>query len=118
MQPEDLTRWGHPREYSDLTNLFLRYLASSLETTPFSPSPLSAESCLILPRLIDLTSRGFWTVGSQPAVDGAPSEDLLVGWGPKAGHVFQKAFVEFFCPESVVQIIEEKAIAEGEGLVS
>jgi methylenetetrahydrofolate reductase (NADPH) len=103
---------------SDLTGIFLRYLQSAIPTTPFSSEPLSAESKLILPHLIELTSRGFWTVGSQPATDGAPSEDSIVGWGPRRGYVFQKSFVEFFCPESVVQKIQDKAVLEGGGWVS
>jgi methylenetetrahydrofolate reductase (NADPH) len=98
--------------------MFLRYLNSSILTTPFSPTPLSAESQLILPYLVSLTSRGFWTVGSQPALDCVPSEDNVVGWGPRHGYVFQKAFVEFFCSEAAVQRIEGKALAEGGGLVS
>lgn len=38
----------------------------------------------------------MWTVGSQPAVDGARSDDPVHGFGPKGGYVFQKSFVEFF----------------------
>lgn len=39
---------------------------------------------------------GFLTINSQPAVDGARSDDSTHGWGPKNGYVYQKAYLEFF----------------------
>ncbi len=33
---------------------------------------------------------GYLTINSQPAVDGAPSDDPTYGWGPKNGYVYQK----------------------------
>lgn len=113
-----LAHWGHPKTVDDLTSIFLRYLNSELSTSPFSPSALSAESLLILPHLITLTKHSWWTVGSQPAVDGAPSSDEVVGWGPRNGHVFQKGFVEFFCGPDDVERLEQKIEAEGKGWVS
>ncbi len=71
----------------------------------------------ILPHLEKLTKRGWWTVGSQPAVDGAPSSDEVFGWGPRAGFVFQKGFVEFFCTEDDLDIIEKKVADNGKGWV-
>lgn len=79
--------------------------------------PLSPESLMILPHLERLTRRGLWTVGSQPAVDGANSNDDVVGWGPRAGYVFQKGFVEFFCEESEVDKIERQVQQRGNGWV-
>jgi methylenetetrahydrofolate reductase (NADPH) len=110
---EALSQWGSPRSTDDLTSLFLRYLEGTLDSTPFSSGPLSAESRAILPQLSQLTRRGLWTVGSQPAVDGAPSTDAAVGWGPAGGWVFQKAFVEFFAEEDEVIRIERAAAASG-----
>lgn len=52
-------------------------------------------------------------MGSQPAVDGANSSDDVVGWGPRAGYVFQKCFVEFFCSEEDVSAIEQKVQDKG-----
>ena len=40
-----------------------------------------------------------------------------MGWGPAAGYVFQKGFVEFFCEESDVAVIEEKIKNKGNGWV-
>ena len=40
-----------------------------------------------------------------------------MGWGPEAGYVFQKGFVEFFCEESDVTMIEEMIKEKDNGWV-
>ncbi|THH29589.1 hypothetical protein EUX98_g4598 [Antrodiella citrinella] len=112
-----LNDWGHPKTVNDLTDMFLRYLHSKLASTPFSPTPLSPESVMIFPHLERLTRKGWWTVGSQPAVNGAPSTDEVVGWGPKGGYVYQKCFVEFFVEKEDVEKIEKKVAEDGSGWV-
>jgi methylenetetrahydrofolate reductase (NADPH) len=109
--------WGSPQSVGDLTAFFVRYLRGEAPSTPFSPTPLSPESKTILEPLERLTAAGCWTVGSQPAVDGAPSTDPVVGWGPRGGRVFQKAFVEFFAEEEVVERLERRVRDYGGGLV-
>lgn len=113
-----VAQWGHPTTEQDLTTLFLAYLKNEAQTTPFSPTPLSAESETILPHLISLTSRGLWTVASQPAVDGAPTSDPVVGWGPRGGRIFQKSFVEFFAGEEDLNKIARAVEDSGEGWVT
>lgn len=81
--------------------------------TPFSQGPLSPESLTIMAHLERLTKKSWWTVGSQPAVDGISSLDRVFGWGPKGGYVFQKGFVEFFCEREDVDLIEQRVIQEG-----
>lgn len=105
-----LKEWGAPASTAELANLFQGYLRGESPTTPFCDLPLSPESNLILPYLLALNSAEtqHWTVGSQPAVDAAPSADPMHGWGPPGGYVFQKAFVEFFVPLSVVEKLEAK----------
>lgn len=105
-----LREWGAPATSADLATLFQGYLRGEKPTTPFCDLPLSPESNLILPHLLALNSaeKQHWTVGSQPAVDAAPSADPMHGWGPPGGYVFQKAFVEFFVPLSVVEELEDK----------
>jgi len=97
--------------------VFLDYLHSKVPTAPFSALPLSPESLTILSQLERLTVKGWWTVGSQPAVNGVSSSDPVFGWGPKAGHVFQKCFVEFFCNEEDVDAIEKRVELNGGGWV-
>jgi methylenetetrahydrofolate reductase (NADPH) len=110
-------QWGNPASVKDLTQIFLRYLHSEIASTPFSPMPLSPESHMILRHLERFTEHGWWTVGSQPAVDGISSSDEVVGWGPPGGYVYQKAFVEFFAPRSDIDMIQDKIKEKGGGWV-
>ncbi|KAF8201493.1 methylenetetrahydrofolate reductase-domain-containing protein [Pholiota molesta] len=114
---EALAQWGSPKTLKDLTQLFLNHLHSKISSTPFSPTPLSSESLLILSHLENMTKRGWWTVGSQPAVDAASSTDPIVGWGPRSGYVFQKCFVEFFCETKDLEVLEYKIAKKGNGWV-
>ncbi|KAG8998677.1 hypothetical protein FRB93_013456 [Tulasnella sp. JGI-2019a] len=112
---EALSQWGSPESFDELVAVFVRYLQSDprTPTTPFSPDPLLEESRLILPHLLEMTKRGWFTVGSQPAVDGAPSTDRIFGWGPAGGYVFQKAFVEFFCDAETLQSLRQRVDSQG-----
>ncbi|KAG8847860.1 hypothetical protein FRB96_001375 [Tulasnella sp. 330] len=109
-----ISQWGSPETLEDLIVVFVRYLQSDprTPTTPFSPDPLLDESKLVLPHLLEMTKRGWFTVGSQPAVDGAPSTDRTFGWGPAGGYVFQKAFVEFFCDDKTLQALQQRIDSE------
>ncbi|KAG5353107.1 hypothetical protein C0989_010311 [Termitomyces sp. Mn162] len=117
MRNDEVSQWRHPKTLDDLTQLFLDHLHSRIATTPFSQTALSPESILILGHLEKLTKRGWWTVGSQPAVDSASSADEVFGWGPRSGYVFQKGFVEFFCTVEDVDAIERRVEERGEGWV-
>ncbi|KAG5638981.1 hypothetical protein H0H81_008201 [Sphagnurus paluster] len=117
LRNDAVSQWGNPKSLADLTKLFLDYLHTKISTTPFSPTPLSPESLMILPHLEKLTARGWWTVGSQPAVDGARASDEVFGWGPRSGYVFQKGFVEFFCSAKDVDVIERIVEERGKGWV-
>lgn len=97
------TLWGNPTTPAAITGLFTAHLSGKSPTQlPWSDSQsLSPETALILPHLLALNSRrNWWTIASQPAIDGLPSSDRIHGWGPAGGFVFQKAFVEFFLPAS------------------
>ena len=113
-----VSHWGNPKTVDELTSLFLRYLHSKITTTPFSSTPLSPESLMIFPHLEKLTSKGWWTVGSQPAINGALSTDEVVGWGPRGGYVYQKCFVEFFVEQKDVERIAKKVETDGAGWIS
>jgi hypothetical protein len=105
-----------PRTFEDITALSLSFLSGEITSYPFSTAPLSSESQLILPHLLRLASHSWWPVSSQPAVDGSPSEDDTVGWGPAGGYVYQKPFVEFFASTAVVERLE-RAIGKVKGAV-
>ena len=97
--------------------MFLRHLHAKIATTPFSPSPLSPESLMIIEHLERLNRHGWWTVGSQPAINGASSADEVVGWGPRGGYVYQKCFVECFVEQKDLEKIERKVREKGDGWI-
>ncbi|KAL4801628.1 methylenetetrahydrofolate reductase-domain-containing protein [Aspergillus unguis] len=100
--------WGYPVSPDDISKLFRRHVSGELYMVPWSEggaeedtSGLNAETETIRPELLSLVNRNWWTLASQPAVNGLRSDDPVFGWGPPGeGFVFQKPFVEFFCPAS------------------
>jgi methylenetetrahydrofolate reductase (NADPH) len=79
--------------------LFLAHIRGELDQLPWSEGTLNDETRLIEAELCALIEkRGWWSIASQPAVDGVRSSDPILGWGPRGGFVFQKAFVEFWIP--------------------
>ncbi|KAF2269545.1 methylenetetrahydrofolate reduct [Lojkania enalia] len=95
-----LKLWGHPMETADISTIFRKHISGELEAIPWSEQGLSAETSTISKELLALNSKGWWSVASQPAVNGVPSTDPVFGWGPKNGFVFQKPFIELFIPAS------------------
>ena len=99
--------WGNPTCAKDITKLFKDHVLGQLHAVPWSDevdhegmstSTLRAETVVIRKDLIAMIEKkDYWTLASQPAVDGVRSDDETFGWGPKGGFVFQKPFVEFFC---------------------
>ena len=89
-------KWGEPKSYQDIADLFVAYLNGKIENLPWSESPLAGEADAIKTALVDLNSRGLLTINSQPAVNGAKSDDPIHGWGPSNGYVYQKAYLELF----------------------
>ena len=100
--------WGHPTQVEDVNDLFVRHLKGDLTAIPWSEEEFNAETGTITDTLVQLNSKGWWTVASQPAVNGLRSSDPTFGWGPQHGFVFQKAFVEFFMPSAEWKVLLEK----------
>ncbi|RAK80390.1 methylenetetrahydrofolate reductase (NAD(P)H) MET12 [Aspergillus fijiensis CBS 313.89] len=102
--------WGYPVTRDDISALFRRHVSGELYIVPWSEggaeegsgTTLNAETEIIRPELLQLIDkRGWWTLASQPAINGVRSDDPIFGWGPPGeGFVFQKPFVEFFCPSA------------------
>lgn len=115
--PEDARRlWGSPVDEDDIAQLFTAYVEGKLECIPWCDIPVWDETVQLLPSLLRLNKpkkaggKSWWTVGSQPAVDGIDSGDPTFGFGPSNGFIFQKSFVELFVTEeekeALVQAIE------------
>ena len=79
-----------------MKQIFKSYILDEIPALPWYEEPLYAETEAIRSKLVYLNELGYLTVSSQPAVNGAKSEDPIYGWGPRGGYVYQKAFVEFF----------------------
>ncbi|KAI8590756.1 methylenetetrahydrofolate reductase-domain-containing protein [Geranomyces variabilis] len=105
---ECLELWNHPENESQVADLFVKYCQNELSVLPWCDSQMSGESDAIRSRLARINSRGFLTINSQPAVDGAPSSDPLYGWGPKNGYVYQKAYLEFFVSPAALAKLEAR----------
>jgi methylenetetrahydrofolate reductase (NADPH) len=103
---QNIKTWGTPTSIKDISDLFARYMGGELDTLPWSESPISKEAESIQQDLIDLNRRGFLTINSQPAVNGAKSNDPVFGWGPRNGYVYQKAYLEVLVsPEYIAELI-------------
>jgi methylenetetrahydrofolate reductase (NADPH) len=104
--------WGYPTSRDDITDLFIRHIEGSLSAIPWNEEGLNEETNTIKSQLLKLNQKGWWTVASQPAVNGVRSTDQVFGWGPRNGFVFQKAFVELFIPSSDWKILRQKLSEE------
>lgn len=105
VKPEmQLKMWGKQLGCEqDVFDVFVCYLTgqcnkSGVKVTalPWNDDELAAETGELVERLASLNQRGVLTINSQPAVNGAPSDDQVHGWGPHGGYVYQKAYLEFF----------------------
>ncbi|KAI2321501.1 methylenetetrahydrofolate reductase 1 [Ophidiomyces ophidiicola] len=101
--------WGFPTSCEDITDIFRKHVSGDLHAVPWSEGgaaeeadSFNPETATIRPQLLKLVEkRGWWTLASQPAVNGVRSDHQTFGWGPPGeGFVFQKAFIEFFCSTS------------------
>lgn len=100
--------WGAPSSVEAINTLFIRHLQGDLRAIPWSEAEFNDETGVIKDQLVALNQKGWWTVASQPAVNGVKSLDPTFGWGPANGFVFQKAFVEFFVPADQWKRLHEK----------
>ncbi|KAI9497312.1 methylenetetrahydrofolate reductase-domain-containing protein [Zychaea mexicana] len=105
-------KWGHPTTPDDITRLFEKYILGQLNSLPWCEEPLQTETETIQQQLIQINRNRYWTVGSQPAVNGAPSGDAVYGWGPANGYVYQKAFLECFVSDKQLPALLDRLKAD------
>jgi len=87
---EAYSLWGHPTTFPDVCHLFARFCQGDLAKLPWSSHAPASETSIITDQLARMNEMGYLTINSQPAVDGARSEDKVHGWGPAGGYVYQK----------------------------
>ena len=75
---------------ADIGSLFSRFCTRQLAALPWSDQAPSGETSVISKQLAQINELGFLTINSQPAVNGARSDDKVFGWGPGNGYVYQK----------------------------
>lgn len=126
--------WGEELcSEQDVWDVFHCYLSGQLNKSgckitkiAWNDEELSSETSLLQEKLSEFNKKGVLTINSQvhlhifpemvtlmvdfllsikPNVNGAPSDDPVVGWGPRGGYVYQKAYLEFFTCQANVQAL-------------
>ncbi|PPQ78383.1 hypothetical protein CVT25_011606 [Psilocybe cyanescens] len=100
-----LKLWGNPITFADISALFTKFCTSELKALPWSDQEASIETSVISKQLGQINELGFLTINSQPAVNGARSDDKVFGWGPSNGYVYQKAYLEFFVNPTLLSLL-------------
>ncbi|KAL0577913.1 methylenetetrahydrofolate reductase (NAD(P)H) met13 [Marasmius crinis-equi] len=99
-----LKLWGEPTALADVSELFARFCKGDLAALPWSDQAPAGETSTISEQLARMNQMGFLTINSQPAVNGARSDDKVFGWGPSNGYIYQKAYLEFFVQPALLSI--------------
>merc|ERR1719235_1670027 len=100
--------WSFSDE-AGLGELFVDFLNPQGVVTqlPWCAEKPGLEMVGIRNQLIEMCRAGMLTINSQARVNGALSTDVVYGWGPAGGVVYQKAYVEFFCSPSMLKTLKE-----------
>ncbi|XP_011074034.1 probable methylenetetrahydrofolate reductase [Sesamum indicum] len=102
--------WAVPlKNVEDIYEKFMKFCLGKLRTSPWTElDGLQPETKIITEQLGNINLKGFLTINSQPAVNGAKSDSPSVGWGGPGGYVYQKAYLEFFCsPEKLNALVDK-----------
>lgn len=100
-----MIEWGEPKSLEDISEVFVRYLNGDINNFPWYEEGLTSEVNMIKEFLVKMNEHGLLTLSSQPQVNGMKSSDPVFGWGPTNGYIYQRAFVEFFCPMEYIDIV-------------
>uniref|UniRef100_A0AC35TKL0 Methylenetetrahydrofolate reductase n=1 Tax=Rhabditophanes sp. KR3021 TaxID=114890 RepID=A0AC35TKL0_9BILA len=108
---KQLKMYGYQLESAkDVSNVFVRFLTQELNENGVQVNQLpwnenegkiSHETQFIKKDLLWCNQNGILTINSQPQVNQAQSEDVIVGWGQAGGYCYQKAYLEFFVSKEV-----------------
>lgn len=101
------SEWGGELKCAaDVEAVFVRFVEGKVRRLPWCAC-VEEETRGIRVQLSRLNEAGFLTINSQPRVNATPSDDAVHGWGGPGGHVYQKAYIEFFCsPEHLAKFKE------------
>lgn len=105
-QSDRKAMWGEsPLEQREVWEVFARYITGEVPRLPWCEASLHLETGTIRTQLERLNRLGFLTINSQPRVNGAPSDHQTFGWGGSGGYVYQKSYVEGFCPPKLLRTL-------------
>jgi methylenetetrahydrofolate reductase (NADPH) len=108
--------WGpNPSCERDVWAVFEGYVRGTVPRLPWCEVAIAPETSLISNALAALNCGGFLTINSQPRVNGASSSDPTFGWGGAGGRVYQKAYIECFCPPKHLAALMEAAARAAPG---
>eukprot|EP00182_Erythrolobus_australicus_P001332 CAMPEP_0185830232 /NCGR_PEP_ID=MMETSP1353-20130828/702_1 /TAXON_ID=1077150 /ORGANISM="Erythrolobus australicus, Strain CCMP3124" /LENGTH=627 /DNA_ID=CAMNT_0028528107 /DNA_START=33 /DNA_END=1916 /DNA_ORIENTATION=- len=112
MKAANIEMWGEPSSVGDIVDVFVRFVAGEIRRLPWAESDaLNPESASIITALKWLNKSGILTINSQPRVNGMRSSDPTHGWGAKGGFVYQKAYLEFFAPTEIVDVLFSECLS-------
>merc|ERR1719335_658986 len=100
--------WSFSDE-AGLAECFVKFLTpeDAVSQLPWCSEKPGLEMVCIRNQLIEMCRNGMLTINSQARVNGALSTDVVYGWGPAGGVVYQKAYVEFFCSPTMLKMLKE-----------
>ena len=100
--------WGEPKSIKDVSNVFVSFCKGDINSLPWCETKLAIESKEISSELVKLNKAGYFTINSQPNLNGVSSSDSDFGWGAEDGIVYQKAYLEFFTSKENLNLILDK----------
>lgn len=93
-----------PKALAEISRIFINFLDGN-GSLPWAEE-LSGETEYVNEvQLKPLNARGLFTVNSQPQVNGMPSSNKVIGWGPRDGFIYQKGYLEFFSSLPMAQTV-------------
>merc|ERR1719353_1676214 len=100
--------WAFSDE-AGLAECFVNFLTpgDAVSQLPWCAEKPGLEIVGIRSQLIEMCRAGMLTINSQARVNGALSTDVVYGWGPAGGVVYQKAYVEFFCSPTMLKKLKD-----------
>jgi methylenetetrahydrofolate reductase (NADPH) len=99
--------WGDTlTSFDDVASVFVKYIRGAIPKLPWCDTQLSSETSPLTEALVRMNTALFFTINSQPRINGADSTDANIGWGGPGGYIYQKAYLEFFTtPANVEKLI-------------
>lgn len=76
----DTSTFETAKTFGEFLRCNFRFLRGELPRTPFYGGQLNIETWHLVPNLLDLTEKGFWSVESQPTITKDKQKAYLIGF--------------------------------------